>query len=602
MMIGFCKQQGIDDIDVLEYVRLPSKSGEKQRFVWFAKERNNQIAVFQSQDAAVSLEAGPYLVFMQGFCHPDETATFASNEAFLERLLQAYRDSGNFVVPTYHGSYTITLVDGTSGKVFLYRNFVGSSFTYYTQTPQGFFWGDTFSEVAKTRRNNMSVNESMLPVLFLMRYPTGKQTLVENVFRLMPGELVTFDGKQISSQQAVTLDDFSESYKTNEAESIERVEVVTAEIMRDWCHLYPNTANLLSGGVDSTYLQVHWNHCWQQACGRIGERPLSAVVWLDHEMTVPDLEYTMSAVELLGTNNIAVRQAPLTAEQMTGVIRRNGEFPNHVQSFYFDTLARELKEQGISAGIIGEGADGLFGGDAPDTIRKAFLWRRRIPLQWGRTIMAALARTLGGHYTSDMILTAQIITQISHPDHPVNQAAAFTDLKTLRHCFGDSALQSTVSYRQNILETVRVPVDQKYLQWSVANGYFSEAIVTASYWSKLFAESGLAMCSLFLDSRMIRAALNIRLDSHFVPETTKAILKHALGRHVPDEFIHRPKRGFGQPYLEWLSPGGTLRERAEAIRTTSWFDETTKQSLLAGPNWFLWTMLCYDIWHETMFA
>jgi len=89
-------------------------------------------------------------------------------------------------------------------------------------------------------------------------------------------------------------------------------------------------------------------------------------------------------------------------------------------------------------------------------------------------------------------------------------------------------------------ETVRwlnVPLDPLNLQLSLAGGYVWEAAVSASYWSQLFAESGLAMCSPFLDSRMIRAALNIDLEAHFVPGNPKQVIKNALLRHVPPEVV-----------------------------------------------------------------
>ena len=111
-------------------------------------------------------------------------------------------------------------------------------------------------------------------------------------------------------------------------------------------------------------------------------------------------------------------------------------------------------------------------------------------------------------------------------------------------------------------------------------------------------ESGLRMCSPFLDSRMIRAANNIALDAHFVPGQPKAVLKKALLKHVPETFVNRPKRGFGQPIFEWLSPGGCLREAAENIADYPFVPKKVKQDILAKPNWILWTLLCFDLWHK----
>jgi asparagine synthetase B (glutamine-hydrolysing) len=252
--------------------------------------------------------------------------------------------------------------------------------------------------------------------------------------------------------------------------------------------------------------------------------------------------------------------------------------------------------------MIGEGADGLFGNGLQDMIREAIKWRKRLALPILRNIAAFCAEKLGHEYAAKNIQAAHTVDQLKNPYHPVNQAAVFTDYPTVFACFGESAIQNAVDYKLGLLQTLCVPNDPFHLQWSLAAGYYWEASVSASYWSKLFTENGLAMCTPYLDSRFIRAALNMDWETHFPPHQPKRILKRTLLRHVPPEFVNRPKLGFGQPIFEWLSRGGILRERTEAIRTTGWFSESTKQALLKKPNWFLWTMLCYDIWHDAIFG
>ena len=600
-MLGFCKKRHRETADLRDFSALWENNDEKQ-FLWRVNERGNQALVFSSWLGTFFAELGPFLAMMQGYCHPDEIATHKSNERFLIDFLRVYRASGDFQIPTADGCYTIFLVDGVKGKVLLYRNLVGSTLTYYTLTDEGFFWGSNFAQIVRVRRKSKSLDETMLPVLLLGRYPTGSRTLVNGVFRISPGELIVFDGDTIRSEQVTTFRDLDEPRKTNEAESVERVEEVTAKIMRDWGSLYPNTANLLSGGVDSTFLQVHWNAGWYESLsGNHEKKPLSAVVWLDHPKTRPDLEYTLSAVKATGTHNIAIEQPLPTPELLMQIIARNGEFPNHVQSVYFDTLAKGMREHGLDAGMIGEGADGLFGTGIQDTILAATLWRKRLPLRFLRNIAAYCGRKLGKDYTAELVETAHVIHDVRHPLHPVNLAAVFTDRQTLDKCFDKMAIEAAVDYKLGLLYQLNVLHDPMNLQLSLTAGYVWEAAVTASYWSQLFAENGLAMCSPFLDSRMIRAALNIDPETHFVPGNPKQVLKNALLRHVRPEVVNRPKLGFGQPVFEWLSPGGTLHERAEAIRTFDWFSESTKRDLLAKPNWCLWTMLCFDIWYDVLF-
>ena len=600
-MIGFCKKRHRETVDLREVFPLQENNDEK-RFQWRANERDCQAMVLSSCLGTFFADLGHFLAVMQGYCHPNETATPESNERFLIDFVREYRAIGDFQTPATDGCYTIMLVDSVKGKVFLYRNLVGNTLTYYTLTDEGFFWGNNFAQIVRTRRTAKSLDETMLPVLFLGRCTTGHKTLVNEVFRLSPGELVVFDGKSVQAEQVTTFRDLEESLKTNEVDSIERIEAVTQQILQDWWSLCPNSANLLSGGIDSTYLQVHWNAIWHKANPHCqNAKPMSSFVWLNHPKTKPDLDYTLTAVEATGTDIIAIEQPALTSEFLAKIISRNAEFPNHVQSVYFDTLAQGMKMHGIDSGIIGQGADGLFGYYTQDEIFSAKLWQKRLPLRVLRRMAAFCGRVLGKNFTAECIETANVIDNVRNPFHPTNLVTVFTDHRTIAGCFGEASMRDVIDYKLGLLYRLGVAHDPLNLQLSLAACYVWEALNTACYWSQLFAENGLGMCAPFMDSRMVRTAVNIDVESRFVPGKPKQVVKKALLRHVSAEVVNRPKLGFGQPIFEWLSPGGPLRERAEAIRTFDWFRESTKQELLAKPNWCLWTMLCFDVWYDVVF-
>ena len=61
---------------------------------------------------------------------------------------------------------------------------------------------------------------------------------------------------------------------------------------------------------------------------------------------------------------------------------------------------------------------------------------------------------------------------------------------------------------------------------------------------------------------------------------------------------YRFKLGFGQPVFEWMAPGGQLRSWVEQIGTYDFVDAGARTIALARPNWFLYSLLCYDLWHK----
>jgi hypothetical protein len=60
----------------------------------------------------------------------------------------------------------------------------------------------------------------------------------------------------------------------------------------------------------------------------------------------------------------------------------------------------------------------------------------------------------------------------------------------------------------------------------------------------------------------------------------------------------RPKLGFGQPIFEWLAPRGQLRPLAEGLARYEFVEPGALDRALRQPNWFLYSLLCYDQWHR----
>jgi asparagine synthetase B (glutamine-hydrolysing) len=131
-----------------------------------------------------------------------------------------------------------------------------------------------------------------------------------------------------------------------------------------------------------------------------------------------------------------------------------------------------------------------------------------------------------------------------------------------------------------------------------AAGLLGEAIGTASLWATYFNNAGAALLCPFMDSRMLRVAVNIEPAHRFSPDEPKKVLKEALRRYAPHEMVYRPKRGFGQPIFEWLAPGGQLRPLVDAIGTYDFVKPDVLEDARSRPNWFLYSLLCYDLWHK----
>src|SRR5262249_1377479 len=152
-------------------------------------------------------------------------------------------------------SFSLVLLDGKAGRAILYRNLVGNGLVYYTMTADGLFFGSNLAELVDHSEATPRCNEAMLPVFFLYRFVPGRHTLFAGFDRPAPGEQVIFDSRRLRCSQRRSFADLRRSARVG-PDAVDRIEGTMRQVLTDWAALRPQTATLLSGGVDSSYLQA----------------------------------------------------------------------------------------------------------------------------------------------------------------------------------------------------------------------------------------------------------------------------------------------------------------------------------------------------------
>jgi asparagine synthase (glutamine-hydrolysing) len=489
------------------------------------------------------------------------------------------------------GSFTLALLDAQAGRLLLYRNLVGTGFTYYHTSPMGLFFANNLTDLVNLIGTPPRVNQQALPLFFISRFVPGQYTLFQDYCRLLPGELLCWGATGLQRVQRETVDSLR-TRQVCEADEVQHLEETMSDVLGDCAGRDAGAINLLSGGVDSSYLQVVWNRLG----GAPNGFPDTYSVFVDHPRTWPDTDYAMSAAALLGTRHHLVPADGPYASYLEDLIATTGEPPNHVQSAYFGVLAHALVSDGHYTAVCGEGADSLFGLGLANQLHNAKLVRSLVPLHFTRQIVATLSRLLRCNSIARAFWLADHMESTAEVCHPINLAAVFTDSSAVEGCFGTQAVRHAFAERRSMLDRFKVADDA--MERLHAVGYIAEAIDTASLWTTLFNRAGADLYCPFLDSRMLRFVFNLAPAVRFPFRRPKALLKKALIRNGAGALADRPKLGFGQPIFEWLAPGGQLRPLVEAIGRYDFLDERTMQSCLARPNWFLYSLLCFDLWHK----
>lgn len=529
-------------------------------------------------------------IFLRGYAR-----SAGSGPLDLERVAEEirchYLEHGTLAVDELEGSFTLALLDSQAERVILYRNLIGTGMTYYHPSRDGLLFGGNLTEVLALAKKEPAPNREVLPAFFLFRCVPGRETLFRDVYRLLPGEQISWDRRGLTRQQRHVLGGLRGEV-VGGAEAIERTEATLRAVLSD-CHAHrPGAANLLSGGVDSSYLQAIHNGVIPAG----DDLPPSYSISVDHPHTWMDTDYALTASQALGTRHVLVPADGPYQAYLLDALATTGEPLNHVQSAYFGHLARAMKADGVTAGLCGEGADSLFGLGMAEQIHNADLMRRYLPGRSLRSLAAGVASFVGRDRVAAACRLADCLDDFADLRHPVNHVATFTDWAAVESCFGASSVTAAATDRRRLLDLFEVPYQpQERLH---AAGFLGEAMDSAGLWATLFQRAGVDLLCPFLDSRVIRLGLNLAPEVRFRFRRPKDVLKRALARHVGDELAMRSKLGFGQPIFEWLSHGGQLAPMLDSLSEHDFVDGATLRRSREKPNWWLYSLLVYDAWQR----
>jgi asparagine synthase (glutamine-hydrolysing) len=530
-------------------------------------------------------------LLIRGYARPLDSTGPLDLDCVAEGLRCHYLEHGELDVDRLAGSFSVALLDAQAGRVVLYRNLVGAGFTYYHVSADRLLFGGNLADLVAAVGETPRPNRDALPAFFLHRFVCGPETLFAGFHRLLPGEQVEWDERGWRRRQRHTFGDLGGA-PIRDDEALERLEETMGRVLADCAAHRPETANLLSGGVDSSYLQAMWN----RVVAGPDTLPPSYSISVDHPRVWQDTDYAMTASRILGTKHTLVPADGLYFRYLLDTLSATGEPPNHVQSAYFGLLARTMVASGHATGLCGEGADSLFGLGLAGELHAATRMRSLFPLRSLRQLAGSVAGWLGRPRWREACRRADRMDDYADLTHPVNRVASFTEWDLVGDCFGADAVAAAAARRRELLD--RFAVAQTPLDRAHGAGFLGEAMDSASLWTTLFNREGGDLLCPFLDSRIIRLALNLSPQVRYRRGQPKDLLKHALVRHASAELAYRTKLGFGQPIFEWLGAGGQLRRLAEKIGPHDFLDSRLRARALARPGWFLSSLLCYDLWHK----
>jgi len=470
-----------------------------------------------------------------------------------EVIVHAYEQWGEECIHHFRGMFAFCIVDLNKQILFLARDHLGIKPLCYLEASGTFAFASEIQSLKLALDKPLTIDLEAIDMYLRLGYIPAPFSIYHEVKKLPPASLmrVSFSG-EILSVKRYWQADFQPDYSKSEEEWLEELDATLLDSVKQ--HLVSDVpfGAFLSGGLDSSLVVSYMS--------RILDQPVEAFSIGFKEKQYDETDFAKFAAKTCGANHHVDIVTPDALALLPRLVKHYGEpfaDSSALPTYYVSKLARSKVPMVLS----GDGGDELFAG-----YNSYIAWME---------MMQTKPNTLNCQYFKKLIFqklfpdlfpkmpAGQNIDQWlkimgQYPQHVRGQLwrADHKNIFKGRLSLFTSLFKKTSQYS---------PVQKA--QFIDINSYLPFDILTkvdiASMANSLEVRTPLVDIKVMQLAARLPENLTLRKNNNG-EWSGKYIIKKLLEKYFPDDFIHRPKMGFGVPVDIWFKQqniNNVLQER-----------------------------------------
>jgi asparagine synthase (glutamine-hydrolysing) len=527
-----------------------------------------------------------------------------------EILPHLYEEYGDEMMQHINGMFAFALWDSKRRRLLIARDRFGEKPLYWGVFDKTLLFASEPKVLLAHPSVRPSLNLQALRQYLSFDYIPAPLSIYEGISKLPAAhKLVIEDGR-------VTVEPYWHlSYKTvspipSEREAAEHLQQLLADSVRMRLVSDVPLGVLLSGGVDSSAIAA--------LAVRASSEAVKTFSISFSEASFDESAYARGVAKFLGTDHHEERLSASLAANLVSEIGSWMDEPFSDPSLVPTYLLARFTRKHVTVALGGDGGDELFAG-----------YPMYVGHRWAE-IYKHVPRVLRGGIIEPLVRMLPVKTKNLSLDYKATRFVMGVNYDTVaRHhiWFGSftpeeqqrlltpDALAQTDSdiYRdaRAMMEQCEEPDLIKQMQNLDTRLYLAEDILTKV--DRASMAVSLEVRAPFLDPRVAEFAASLPTNYKLRGQKTKYILKKAVDELLPRFVTRRSKKGFGVPVAEWLKV--KLRPLArdllspERVRRAGVFNPEFVSRLqdehergVANHRKLLWTLLMFELWHESFIA
>ncbi len=472
-----------------------------------------------------------------------------------EVILAAYERWGIACVNHLEGMFAFALIDGD--KLYLVRDRFGKKPLFYHQNTDTLVFASEIKAI-KPFLSSVRMNDEALHSYLSFLAPTPPHTFYQGIEKLESGEWLCYEHNKVTKHRYYNVLERSFPMISDRDEALERIEEELYRSVGARLDTNVPVAALLSGGLDSAMICA--------IAARQGKKLPVFTLGYDEYGAYDERVNAAITAEYLGLEHteVIISQNDFH-EHLDELLIHMDEPLNDPAALPLSLLMKKIGSQGYKVVLSGEGSDELFLGyrqyfEYFDIEKAASLHHKN----W-------LKKYFHSHFSMNRewewykrVFDESLLFRTS--------GEKFTDL------------QQNKLLRRNVRDNESLRFLQEYREIFEQSGHNDPSMWYSMIDLKLFVGehflTKLDRVSMahtieartpFLDHTLAETVLSIDPVLRIGNGQTKTLLKQVARNYLSDEIINRRKKGFANPYMEWLIASGRLELIREVNDKTGLF-------------------------------
>ena len=525
-----------------------------------------------------------------------------------EVLLKLYLSEGPDLLSKLNGIFAFAILDLKSQSILLARDSFGVKPLYYSENDNTFCFASEIKALLALIPTKKEINIEAIDKYISFLYCPGKETPLNSVNKLLPGEAMIVSKGQIEKKWLwYTSSFFNQNIsKLNQKKAINGVEErLRKAVHRQMISDVPLGA-FLSGGLDSSSIVTFAREVNPDIkCFSIETSGPQDKGFID------DLPYAKKVAKHLNVSLdiISINSQRMAQDLEDMVIQLDEPLadPAALNVLYISQLA---KSQGIKVLLSGAGGDDLFSGyRRHQALYFEKFWR------WMLLHLRKKLKNFSSNDDSSVSYKRRLEKMFSGADlndyERLINYFRWTDKNLLRGLYSkefQKKLETSDSNNSMLKYLSNMPKNISPLNQMLAlEQRFFLTDHNLNYTDKMSMALGVETRVPFLDQDLVIFTNKLQDKYKQKRNESKWILKKTMEPFLPKEIIYRPKTGFGAPLRGWMR--NELREilsiylSVESINKRKIFSAPAIHQLILDndrgkidASYTLLSLLCIEIW------